>query len=72
MELGSQLGPQNQQIRSFIQTRSRKTKVHLHPHSTPQRIPMGNHRMEHHHLRINTTSPIVSKWQMLKLRNMLE
>jgi hypothetical protein len=47
MGLGSQLKPQSQQIRPFIQTMNKKLMMYLHPHSTPQRILMGNHRMEH-------------------------
>jgi hypothetical protein len=43
MELGSQLGPWNQQINSFIQTISRELEGHSHPHMTSQWIPMGNH-----------------------------
>jgi hypothetical protein len=31
MELGSQLGPQNWQIRPFIQIRSREVKVYSYP-----------------------------------------
>jgi hypothetical protein len=61
MELGSQLGPQSRQIHSSIQIRSRKPKVYSHPHSTPQKIPLGNHRLEHRQIRINKTSPIMSK-----------
>jgi hypothetical protein len=32
MELGSQLGPQNQHIRSFIWTKSKKLEGYSHPH----------------------------------------
>ncbi len=59
MELGSQLGPPSQKICSSIQLKSREPKVNSHPHSTPLRIPMGNHMMEHHQPRVNTTSPRV-------------
>jgi hypothetical protein len=34
MELGSQLGPQSQQICSFIQTRSKEPEGYSHPHTT--------------------------------------
>jgi hypothetical protein len=49
MELGGQLGPHSQHICPSIQFKSRKPKVYLHPHSTPQKIPMGNHIMGHCH-----------------------
>jgi hypothetical protein len=35
MELGSQLGPQSRQIRSYIQTRNRKPKGYSHPQTAP-------------------------------------
>jgi hypothetical protein len=35
MELGSQLGPQNQQIHPSIQTKNKEPKVYSHPLSTP-------------------------------------
>ncbi len=41
------LGPQNRHIRSFIQTKSKKLEGYSHPHTTPQRIPMDNHKLEH-------------------------
>jgi hypothetical protein len=47
---------------------SKKLKVYSHPHSAPQRIPMGNHRMEHRRTRINTTSPIVSEVVVVETR----
>jgi hypothetical protein len=47
MELGGQFGPQSQQIFPSIQFRSRVPKVYSHPHSTPQMISMGNHRIGH-------------------------
>jgi hypothetical protein len=59
MELGSLLGPHSQHICPSIQTKSKEQEVYLHPHYAPQKIPMANHRMEHHHPRINTNSPIV-------------
>ncbi len=48
MEIGSQLGPQSQHIGPSIQTRNRELKGYSHPHTTPQWILMGNHKMEHH------------------------
>jgi hypothetical protein len=42
------LGSQSQQIHPSIQIKSIVLKMYSHPHSTPQRIPMGNHRMGHH------------------------
>jgi hypothetical protein len=38
-----------------------KTKGYSHPHSTPQRIPMGNHRLEHHWFWVNIVPPIMSE-----------
>jgi len=40
---------------------NRKPKVYSHPHFAPQKIPLGNHRLEHCQTKINTTStsPIV-------------
>ncbi len=35
--------------------------MYLHPHSAPQKIPMGNHRIEHYRPQVNTTSPIMSE-----------
>jgi hypothetical protein len=61
MELGSQLGPQNQQIHQSIQTRNKEPKVYLHPHFAQQKIPLGNHIMEHHHPQINITLLIMSE-----------
>jgi len=68
MELGSQLGPQSRQIRLFIQTQGRKLEVDLQPHFAPQRVLMGNHRMEHRHPRINTISPIVLEVVIVEIR----
>jgi len=41
------LGPQNWHIRSSIQIKSKKLEGYSHPHTTPQRIPMYNHKLEH-------------------------
>ncbi len=41
MELGSQLGPHSRQIRPSIQIKNKELEVYSHPHSTPQRIPVG-------------------------------
>jgi hypothetical protein len=30
--------------------------MYSHPHSTPQKLPMGNHKMEHCRTQVNTTS----------------
>jgi hypothetical protein len=68
MELGSQLGPQNRQIHPFIRIRSKEPEVYSHPHSTPQRIPMGNHKMEHHRPQVNTTSSIMLKLAIVETR----
>ncbi len=35
--------------------------MYSHPHSAPQRIPMGNHVMGHRQIQTNLTSPRVSK-----------
>jgi hypothetical protein len=59
MELESQLGPQSRHIRSSIQTRSKEAEGYSHPHTTPQWIFMGNHRMEHYQSHVNTFPPIV-------------
>jgi hypothetical protein len=73
MELGSQVGPQNQQICPSIQTKSRELEEYSHPHIAPQRIPMGNHRLEQCRSQVNITSPIVSEAVVLKPEdNMLE
>jgi hypothetical protein len=61
MELGSQLGPHSQQIHPFVQIKSRKPKGYSSPQYAPQKIPMGNHIMEHHQPQLNTTSPIMSE-----------
>ncbi len=61
MELGGQLGLQSRHICQSIQFRSRAPEVYSHPHSTPHKILMGNHRMGHHHIPINLTSQKVSK-----------
>jgi hypothetical protein len=45
MELGNQLGPPSRQICPSIQTKSKELNGYSHPHITPQRIPMGNHRL---------------------------
>ncbi len=55
------MGPQSWQICPSIHIRNRKPEVYSHPQFAPQRIPMGNHRMEHCWPWINTTLPIVSK-----------
>jgi hypothetical protein len=47
MELGSQLGPSNQQIRPYVHIRSKEPEMHSHLHSTPHKILMGNHKLEH-------------------------
>jgi hypothetical protein len=59
MELGSQMGPQSQQIRSSIQTKIKEPKGYSHPHTTPHWIPMGNRKMEHHQSCVNITPPIM-------------
>jgi hypothetical protein len=56
MELGSQLGLQSRHICPTIHIRNKKPKLYSHLHFAPQRIPMGNHRMEHCQIEINTTS----------------
>jgi hypothetical protein len=48
MEVGNRLGPHSQQIHPSIQTKSRGPEGYSHPHFAPQRIPMGNHRLEQH------------------------
>jgi hypothetical protein len=35
--------------------------MYSHPHSAPQRIVMGNHKMGHHPTQINTSSPRMSE-----------
>jgi hypothetical protein len=50
MELGGQLGPQNQHICPSIQFRNRTPKKYSRPHSAPHKIPMGNHIMGHRHI----------------------
>jgi len=57
MELGSQLGLQNRHICQSFHVRNRELKLYSHPHSTL----MGNHRMEHHEIKVNTTSLRVSE-----------
>jgi hypothetical protein len=47
MELGSQLGPQSQQIHPSIQTRNKEPKGYSHPRTAPQWILMGNRILEH-------------------------
>ncbi len=42
--------------------------MYLHPHSAPQKILMGHHRIEHHSPRINTSSPIMSKVAIVENR----
>jgi hypothetical protein len=56
MELGNQLGPESRHICSSIHTKRRELEGYSHPHFAPHRIPMGNHRMEHHQYRVNTTT----------------
>jgi hypothetical protein len=56
MELGDQLEPQSRQIHPSIQFKNIITTVYSHPHFTPQRIPMGNHKMGHHKTQVNSTS----------------
>ncbi len=48
MELGGQLGPQSQQVCPSIMFKIKVPEVYSYPHSTPQRIPMGNHKIGHH------------------------
>jgi hypothetical protein len=67
MELGSQLGPQSRHIHPFIHIKNREPEGCSHPHFAPQRIPMGNHKMEHNQLQINTTS-IVSEATIVEIR----
>jgi len=55
------MGPQSQQIHPFVHIKSKEPKMYSHPRSAPQRIPMGNHKLEHRWTRINTTSLIVSE-----------
>jgi hypothetical protein len=57
MELRDQLGPQSQQIHLSIQFKNSTLEVYSHPHSARKIIAIGNHRMGHHHIRINSTSP---------------
>jgi len=35
--------------------------MYSHPHFAPQKLLMGNHKMEHCRTRVNTTSPRVLK-----------
>jgi len=57
MELRGQLRPQNKQINPSIQFRSRVLKVYSHPDSTPQKILMGNQKMENCQTRVTLASP---------------
>ncbi len=59
MEFGNQLGPQSRYICSYIQTKSKILEGYSHPHTTPQRIPMGNHKLEQCQPRVNIISPIM-------------
>ncbi len=61
MELGNQLRLHSQQICPYVHIRSKEPEVYSHPHSTPQKIPMGNHRLKHCWTKVNTTSPRVSE-----------
>jgi hypothetical protein len=36
-------------------------EVYSHPHYAPQRVPMGSHKMGHCQIRVNSTSPRLSK-----------
>jgi len=69
MELGSQLGPQSQQIRPSIQTKSKKLERYSHPHIAPQWIPMGNCRLEHCRSCVNIAPPIVLKTAIVEPKN---
>jgi hypothetical protein len=67
MELGSQLGPQSRHIHPFIHIKNKEPEGYSHPHFAPQRILMGNHKMEHHQPQINTISPIVSEATIVEI-----
>jgi len=71
MELGSQLRPQSRHICPYIQTKNKKPEGYSYPHSTPQKILMGNHKMEHYRFRINIISLIVSKTTIVETQKQL-
>ncbi len=65
------MGPQSQQICPFVHIKNKEPKMYSHPHFVPQRIPMGNHKLEHRRIRVNTTSPIVSEMVVVETRKQL-
>ncbi len=71
MELGGQLGPYIQQIYPSIQFKNKTLEAYSHPHSTPHIVPMGNHRLGHHHTRVNSISPRVLKTIIVIFRKQL-
>ncbi len=68
MELESQLGPQSRQIHSSIQTWGREPKGYSHPHTGPQRILMGNHKLEQCQSQVKIASPIMSEATIVETR----
>jgi len=49
-----------------MQTRSKEPKGYSHPHTSPQKISMGNHKLKQCQYQVNTTSPIVLEMVVLE------